>query len=81
MTSKTELKKMIEALREEVRELRLDIANLQTMVRNQDKSTITNIPFTPTPNGTGPYFPSDFSITCTADTSQNADDEIVTAVN
>lgn len=77
MTSKTELKEMIEALREEIRGLRKDVANLQIMINNQNKSTISNIPFTsdpnrtcptPYPNVTGPYYPPNYTkITCSDD--------------
>lgn len=77
MTSKTELKELIEALREEIRGLRKDVANLQIMINNQNKSTISNIPFTsdpnrtcptPYPNVTGPYYPPNYTkITCSDD--------------
>ena len=72
-----ELKEMIEALREEIRGLRKDVANLQIMINNQNKSTISNIPFTsdpnrtcptPYPNVTGPYYPPNYTkITCSDD--------------
>ena len=77
MTSKTELKKMIEALREEIRGLRLDVANLQTMIRNQNTSTSPASPYTTTPM-TAPSYPT---ITCSTDTCKNDDGKIITAVN
>ena len=79
MTSKKELKEMIESLREEIRGLRRDVTNLQAMVlTNSGKRTTPNIPqYTTTPM----RFPSDFTITCSTDTSKNSDTKNITATN
>ena len=76
MTSKTELKEMIEALNDEIKELRQDIANIQTMIlANQDSGEDDLIYVSEEPEITIPDgFSGSVTTTCSDDISITTED-------